>query len=140
MRLWAVNTEKAEEKNPLVGAIMVRDNTHRAVVSPKAQQCTHNGGRGRHRSSMTSESILGYTHTVCLWKRQRCSVVAVTHGSFSPSHREAQQQPAASHRSQRCLSVRPADGMPNGVTTDSAQDTQTADSLLPRSIFPRMNL
>lgn len=64
MRLWAVNTEKAEEKSPLVGAIMVRNNTHRAVVSPKAQQCMHNsGGGGSSRgdgSSMATESILGY--------------------------------------------------------------------------------
>lgn len=46
MRLWAVNTEKAEEKSPLVEAIMVGNNTHRAVVSPKALQSMHIGGQG----------------------------------------------------------------------------------------------
>lgn len=50
MRLWAVNTEKAEEKSPLVEAIMVGNYTHTAVASPKALQCTHNvGGKGRDR-------------------------------------------------------------------------------------------
>ena len=47
MRLWAVNTEKAEEKSPVVGAIMVRNNTEQWFPQSATMHAQWGGAVGK---------------------------------------------------------------------------------------------
>lgn len=60
MRLWAVNTEKAEEKSPVVGTIMVRNNTEQWFPQSAAMHTQWGRGSREDGSTMTAESIVGY--------------------------------------------------------------------------------
>lgn len=109
MRLWAVNTEKAEEKSPVVGAIMIRNNTEQWFPRSGYARTMGEGQQGRrlHYDRRKHPGLPGSTPTQC---PRALSVFGNDKGALQwLSPNEVSHPPTVRHNSSQLLRAKAKD-------------------------------